>query len=528
MTVLIALLFSLLSSPACASNWLTKVAKEGKVKDMIWEKSSHPYEEFSVLIDSVDDQGHTPLISAILGRNTDMVRTLLYDADPTKMGTGGRPPLVGAAAMRQLKVLKMLLDDKRVKGSDTDNDGCTGIWGLADADHSEDPAPIIRLLIERGADPSKPCASANQAPLHRAAERGDFPTTKALVLAGAALDPIDKEERTPLYLAAEKGHSKVVDFLLDRGADPTLRRANVSPAMAAEAAGFTSVASALRKGESAFVPHTPGAKATRAIASDADEPTRKPRPENPKDFALIVGVEKYANGLPDAQYAERDAAAIRAHLVSLGVPERNIRFLTGSRASLSAMMALVEDWLMASVTEQGRAFFYFSGHGSPDATSGQVYLVPHDGIPSLLSKTAYPVKQLYASLDRLKARQIVVMLDACFSGMGGRSVLPEGARPLVAKTSVALNPGSRILLLAAAGPSQITGSLPDQGHGIFTYHLLKGLGGAAAEKDGSITPLGLYEYLKPKVQNAAARQDREQTPVLEGAVSGELFAAPNP
>lgn len=255
--------------------------------------------------------------------------------------------------------------------------------------------------------------------------------------------------------------------------------------------------------------------------SDVDIPKFK-NAENPNNYAVVVGVEKYTNDLPEAQFAERDAQAVKDNLIALGYPARNIKFLTGNRASLSALSAYLEDWLPQNTRAESRVFFYFSGHGAPDLTTNQAYLVPSDGDPSFLNKTAYPLKKLYADLNALKARQIIVALDSCFSGSGGRSVMAEGARPLVMKTDTAVPPDGRILLFAAASSKEIASTLKNQGHGIFTYYFLKGLGGAAKDPSGEVTPRGLYDYLKPKVQDAASLQNHAQTPVMEGATTGAI------
>ena len=532
MNLLLPALLLACAAPAAASNELTKLAFSGDTTEVHTMSVRKP-DEFKSQINAQDDAGDTPLIAALRGKSKNskwMVWTLINaGADPSIASKGGRTPLAGAASMGDLKIVEELLDNGAKAAQLTD--GESALHAVVDGgDHSiigdnfgTSRDAIVRLLVKKGADLSVP-GYLGLTPLHYAARNGSFAVAKARVLLGAPIDARDDGEATPLYLAAEKGNGKIVTLLLDKGADPTLRARNISPAMVAESSGHASLARTLAEAETRFIPRGPGQAVVRRTASDIDKPSRR-FPENAADFALVVGVEKYANGLPDAQYAERDAEAVRAHLVALGVPERNIKFLSGSRASLSAMTALVEDWLTASVGENGRAFFYFSGHGSPDPATGQVFLVPHDGMPSLLTKTAYPVKRLYESLEHLKAKQVIVALDACFSGMGGRSVLPEGARPLILKGGTSLNAGSRILLLAASGPKQITGGLPEQGHGIFTYHLLKGLGGAAVDSDGVITPLGLYDYMKPKIQDDAARQNREQTPVLEGAVTGELVPA---
>jgi len=258
-----------------------------------------------------------------------------------------------------------------------------------------------------------------------------------------------------------------------------------------------------------------------SVGSDVDRPKYRLR-EDPGAFAVVVGVEKYSNDLPAAQFAERDAQAVKDHLLAQGYPERNIKLLMGSRAVRSALEAYLEDWLPRNVKEGGRVFFYFSGHGAPDPSSGQAYLVPWDGNPNFLERTGYPLKRLYSSLSALKSKRVVVALDSCFSGAGGRSVLAEGTRPLVNQVDLSVAADSRLILLAAASAKEVTATLKDQGHGVFTYYLLKGLGGEAKNSDGAVTARGLYEYLKPKVQDAANRQNREQTPVLEGAGDGEL------
>jgi uncharacterized caspase-like protein len=169
-----------------------------------------------------------------------------------------------------------------------------------------------------------------------------------------------------------------------------------------------------------------------------------------------------------------------------------------------------------------RVFFYFAGHGAPDFETGQVYLVPSDGNPNFIKTTGYPVKKLYVALGALKAKRVIVALDACFSGSGGRSVSAKGARPLAAPMETAVSLDSKITLFATASCQEVT-TLPEQGHGIFTYYFLKGLAGEAKNANGVVTPRGLHDYLESKVRDAANLQNREQTPTLEKLDEGELF-----
>ena len=251
--------------------------------------------------------------------------------------------------------------------------------------------------------------------------------------------------------------------------------------------------------------------------SDADEPTYR-RPQDPASFAIVIGVEKYANA-PEAHFAERDAQAVRRHLAAMGFPERNVKLLSGEAATRSGIEKLLEGWLPRVLGKDGRVFFYYSGHGAPDPQTGEAFLLPRDGDPDYLSTTAYPLRRLYSKLAALHPRQAVVVLDSCFSGAGGRSVLARGIRPLVTKVEVGLpTEAAGIVVLTASGANQIAGSAEEHGHGLFTYYFLKGLNGAAADAGGHVTARGLHEYLSPLVADEANRLNRNQTPqLLHGA-----------
>ncbi len=253
--------------------------------------------------------------------------------------------------------------------------------------------------------------------------------------------------------------------------------------------------------------------------SDVDEIDAKAAPR-PDDFAIIMGIERYQS-IPEAQFGERDANAFRGYAIKrLGVPEENVVLLTGSKASRAGLARYLEEWLPKNVGEKSRLWVYFSGHGAPDPVVGSAYIIPWDGDPAYLDSTAYPLAKLYERLAALKAKEIVVVLDTCFSGAGGRSVLAKGARPLVHVKNTAIPEDRRMTVLTASTADQIAGGLQDQSHGLFTYYFLKGLKGASdVDKDGHVTLSEMKGYLDAEVPKAARRQNREQTPQLRAADS---------
>jgi TPR repeat protein len=255
------------------------------------------------------------------------------------------------------------------------------------------------------------------------------------------------------------------------------------------------------------------------LHSDVDAPAYK-EAEDPTRFALVIGVEKYQS-LPSADFAERDAKAVRAHLLALGYPERNVILLLGAQATKTGIEKYLESWLPRNIKEDSKVFVYYSGHGAPDPDSKQAYLVPWDGDAKFLDTTGYPLKRLYEKLDALKAKQVMVAMDSCFSGAGGRSVLEKGTRPLINKVDTGASNLGKVVVLAAAGPDEITGTAAGQGHGLFTYYLLKSLN----DGHGKSRAKDLFGAVLPEVQDAARRDNRDQTPQLMGSAAEQSIGA---
>jgi hypothetical protein len=241
----------------------------------------------------------------------------------------------------------------------------------------------------------------------------------------------------------------------------------------------------------------------------------------PDDFAIVVGIQDYRR-VPKADYAEEDAKAVQAQLQALGVPAANTILLTGQDASRADVTKYLEEWLPGVVKPDSHVYFYYSGHGAPDPQTGESYLVPWDGDPQFLKSTALPLGRVYSDLAALPSAGAVVMLDACFSGAGGRSVLAPGARPLVNVQTTDSVP-DKISVLSASGAREIAGGLDLRRHGLFTYFLLRGLSGEAADSAGHESLQDLGGYVRDRVRDAARRENRDQTPRLLGDARVRLY-----
>ena len=241
----------------------------------------------------------------------------------------------------------------------------------------------------------------------------------------------------------------------------------------------------------------------------------------PDDYALIVGIEGYRS-LPKAEFSENDAKSVKSYMEALGVPPGNVIALLGQGASRADIAKYLEEWLPGVVKPDSRVYFYYSGHGAPDPQTGTAYLVPYDGDPSFLKSTAFPLSKIYADLSALPAKESVVMLDSCFSGAGGRSILAPGVRPLVVTEDSNVAP-DKVAILSASGAREIAGGLDLRQHGLFTYFMLRGLAGEAADKNGHVTLGGLEDFVREHVKETARRSNRDQTPRLLGDPSLRLY-----
>jgi len=251
--------------------------------------------------------------------------------------------------------------------------------------------------------------------------------------------------------------------------------------------------------------------------SDVDEVPKLRKGAKERDaVALVIGISKYRDEMiPQVRYARRDAEIMASYLESVaGVARSRMKVLTDEGATLSDVSAHVEEWLPRRVSASTTVFVYYAGHGMPNLSTGKAFLVPYDGHPDFANKL-YPMERLYEMLERLPSKDVVVMLDSCFSGATGRSVLPSGARPMgiAVEGAAKLN---KVVVLSASSGTQISSDYDAEQHGLFTYFLLKGLRGEAdTDSNGLVEVDELYEYTKNGVTKVAAEAlNRDQTPLL--------------
>ena len=208
-------------------------------------------------------------------------------------------------------------------------------------------------------------------------------------------------------------------------------------------------------------------------------------------FALVIGNEKYTDER-NVPYAVNDAAIFKKYTVkTLGLPEDNVHLVIN--ATLGQMLGEIK-WISdVAKAYQGKAtlIVYYAGHGMPDESTKDSYLLPVDGSSEMV-QTAVKLEWLYSQLSTHPAKQVTVLLDACFSGAARDGMLAEG-RGVKIKPKENILKGNFVVLSATSG-EQTAYPYNEKGHGLFTYYLLKKL----QETKGNIDIGSLSDYINHK------------------------------
>lgn len=250
---------------------------------------------------------------------------------------------------------------------------------------------------------------------------------------------------------------------------------------------------------------------------------------NERREAVIIGINDYNDkkSMEDLKGAVNDATELRELLKKHG--EFDIKhFLTDKDATAQAIRNSMSDTLWAS---DPRTFtlFYFAGHAIPDGY-GHIYLAPVDFDRKKPFVNGISIKELSRLAFNVVNKDVVtIILDCCYGGALGDetrgplsvtqalndclgdlhnpSHLPEESEP---------RSKGRYFLASTQDtepareeefehPEEKTRRF----HGVFTYSLLQGLRGEAADDDGTVSLGPLLGYVEESFTG------RRQKPVFK-------------
>jgi serine/threonine protein kinase len=261
-----------------------------------------------------------------------------------------------------------------------------------------------------------------------------------------------------------------------------------------------------------------------------------PLPSPRNAVALVVGIGAYQNPtrVPTLRYAARDARALARVLAAPDVcafPEERVVVLTNRQAHRAELVRRLSSWLPAQGQGADLALIYFAGHGIVHKVGGrdEGYLLPHDADADHPVAHGIAMSDLAKWIEDVNARAVVVCLDCCHAGylpQEGVSLRGPTERDMEIQPSL-INQlsGKGRFLIASCDRGQKSIEAEELRHGLFTYHLLKGLIEAGdRDGDGKVSVAELFGYVSSAVsRDARERFGREQTPWTSATYTEEVI-----
>lgn len=256
----------------------------------------------------------------------------------------------------------------------------------------------------------------------------------------------------------------------------------------------------------------------------------KARAENHDAVAVIIGNKEYEESeknVPDVKFAHNDAEAMYRFVInSLGYREGNvILIMDATQADMVATFGTKDDykgrlfdWIRPGKSD---VFVYYSGHGAPSLQDGSSFLLPVDADPMKVELTGYKLETFYDNLNKISARKVMIVLDACFSGSSSDGVIVKNASSIALRV-VDPKRSASATVFAASDAAEIASWDDKARYGLFTRHFLAGVSGKADAKgfgngDGKVDLAEMKAFLESEVTYDARRQyGREQHPRISG------------
>jgi len=255
---------------------------------------------------------------------------------------------------------------------------------------------------------------------------------------------------------------------------------------------------------------------------------------NARRIAIVAGVNEYQekDEIPTLAGAENDAKELRKILTT----NNNFKvldnhFLIGEHATRTAILRAISD-VFRNATEAELVLFYFSGHGVVDEKS-EGYIAPYDMYAKDPFVSGIRMEDLRQAIERAGGKtsvSVATILDCCYAGIvaKGTKALPSGNKKHLEsvyeqKVRKLDEPGAKYVL-ASSEPDATSREMNEcvhaynsnpHPHGAFSFHLLEGLAGAAADETGIVTFRSLKDHIGRKMV-----EEGKQLPIFTQTETG--------
>lgn len=208
-----------------------------------------------------------------------------------------------------------------------------------------------------------------------------------------------------------------------------------------------------------------------------------------KYYALIIANSTYDNKehWSDLVSPSNDAKAIKKIFDKKYKFHKTWLFENASRGKIYEEF----EKLKSIITEKDYLLIYYSGHGQTDINN-VAYWIPEEGNDKYY--TWVNVNALTNTLENIKAKHILFMIDSCYSGLTfkSQSIVDKDLVNDQAVIEEALLYYSRKVLTSGSGKKRVLDAIPGEKHSLFAKGFIKEL----EENKGNLRAEQIWQRLK--------------------------------
>jgi uncharacterized protein YjbI with pentapeptide repeats len=243
-------------------------------------------------------------------------------------------------------------------------------------------------------------------------------------------------------------------------------------------------------------------------------------------YALCIGIGQYTELVNhDLRYAVSDAQSIADILKDTQRGNFEVTLITEPiQTTKQALDEYLDQTLNASnLNPEDMVLIYISCHGSTYGRGNTFYLLPsntnlEDDFPK--KTTIIDIHDLAKTLSDAKVKNIIFLLDACYSGGAGYALK-------LLNFDLNLSPDTNVFIIGAARHDQATFQSSNLKHGIFTHCLLKAFEQKPRRSDGWLTISEIRSFLTEEI-NSHATENSLQFQEMSASVNSNLLVVKNP
>jgi len=227
----------------------------------------------------------------------------------------------------------------------------------------------------------------------------------------------------------------------------------------------------------------------------------------------FIGVNKYNDPrIRDLVGTKNDATALWALFMDT-LPEMQGELLTGQQATIANIRTAIQQSLEQATADDVVIIFY-SGHGSQN-----LRITGFDSTISQLDQSTMAMQDIASLFKKSAAKNILCILDCCFSGGAPAKVLEDSPIARSAGNPLDELAGEGRIIIAASNFDEPSYELPSTGHGILTKAILDVL----QSPEENVNLLTAMNDVMEIVRVEALRIGVTQTPVLVNHITGGLI-----